>query len=232
MTRKSKSLRFAGAASLLLFGLTLPVAALAQARTIPLTDATRMIVHKVTVSHDTFKGRPAYRVNGNEQRDVDRVVLLPDVPFHDGIIEVDVVGEADLQQYSAARGFIGIAFRAALDASTFECLYIRPTNGRADDQVRRNHSDEYISFPAYPWERMRKETPEKYESYVDVVPGEWTHLKIEVHGEKARLYVNGASQPSLIVNDLKLGADRKGVVALWVGLGTVGHFANLQVSAE
>ncbi len=223
-----KPSKIAMAALLAATAIAAPVAA--QARDVKLTDATRMVVHKVTVAHDVFKGRPAFRVNGNEERDVDRVVLLPDVPFHDGVIEVDVAGEADLQQYAAARGFIGIAFRSAADASTFEALYIRPTNGRADDQVRRNHSTEYISFPEYPWERMRKETPEKYESYADVVPGEWMHLKIVVKGDKAQLYVNNAPQPALIVNDLKLGADRKGILALWVGLGTVGHFANLKVS--
>jgi hypothetical protein len=212
--------------------LAVPIAGHAQTKDIPLTSATKMVVHKVTVEHDTYKGRPAYRVNGNEEKDVDRVVLLPDVPFHNGTIEVDVAGEADLQQYAAARGFIGIAFRSAEDASSFEAFYIRPTNGRADDQVRRNHSTEYISFPDWPWERMRKETPEKYESYADVVPGVWTHLKIVVKGDKAQFYVGNAEQPSLIVNDLKLGAERKGIVALWVGLGTVGHFSNLKVTPE
>jgi hypothetical protein len=228
MNRTGRSVHIGIAVALLL----LASPAGAQAKDIPLTDATKMVVHKVTVSHDTFKGRPAFRVNGNEEKDVDRVVLLPEVPFQDGIIEVDVAGEADLQQYAAARGFIGIAFRSAADASTFEALYIRPTNGRADDQVRRNHSTEYISFPDYPWERMRKEWPEKYESYADVAPGEWIHLKIVVKGDKAQFYVGNATQPSLIVNDLKLGADRKGILALWVGLGTVGHFSNLKVTPQ
>jgi signal peptidase I len=41
---------------------------------------------------------------------------------------------------------------------------------------------------------LRKEFPEKYESYVDLVAGEWTRVKIEVRGEKARLYVNGVEQ--------------------------------------
>jgi hypothetical protein len=40
--------------------------------------------------------------------------------------------------------YIGVAFRvnlnAAKDAAKYECFCLRPTNGRADDQVRRNHS--------------------------------------------------------------------------------------------
>jgi hypothetical protein len=49
-----------------------------------------------------------------------------------------------------------------------------------------------------------------------------------VAGKKARLYVNGAEQPDLIVNDLKLGETR-GQIALWVGTDTQGYFSNLRV---
>jgi len=76
---------------------------------------------------------------------------------------------------------------------------------------------------------LRKEFPEKYESYVDLVPGKWTRVKIEVRGDKARLYVGGGQQPVLVVNDLKLGP-RQGQIALWVGPGTVAHFADLRIS--
>lgn len=57
------------------------------------------------------------------------------------------------------------------------------------------------------------------ESYVDLEPGAWTRIKIEVAGTKASLYVNGADQPCLIVNDLKLG-ETHGQVALWTGSNT------------
>jgi hypothetical protein len=61
------------------------------------------------------------------------------------------------------------------------------------------------------------------------VPGVWTRVKIEVRGDRARLYVHGQEQPTLIVNDVKSGADGKGAVALWIGPGTVAHFRNLTV---
>jgi hypothetical protein len=64
---------------------------------------------------------------------------------------------------------------------------------------------------------------------VDLVPGAWTRIRIEVKGAQARLYVHGNEQPTLIVNDLKSGADGKGAVALWVGPGTVAHFRELVV---
>ena len=62
-------------------------------------------------------------------------------------------------------------------------------------------------------------------------PGEWTKAKIEVGGAKAQLYVHGAEQPTLIVNDLKHGVS-KGEIALWVGPGTLAHFSNLKVTSR
>ena len=128
-----------------------------------------------------------------------------------------------------ARGFIGIGFR--LQSDRFEYIYLRPTNGRADDQVRRNHSTQYSSHPDFSFAVSRKEAPEKYESYVDLEPGVWTRVRITVDGTKARLYVHGAPQPCLIVNDLKLG-DSSGGVALWIGPGTEGYFTGLQIKAD
>jgi hypothetical protein len=67
-----------------------------------------------------------------------------------------------------------------------------------------------------------------YESYVDLEPGAWTKLRIEVSGVKARLYVNNAAQPCLIVNDLKLG-EGHGKLALWTRVSTDAYFSNLRV---
>ena len=88
---------------------------------------------------------------------------------------------------------------------------------------------QYISHPDWPWFRLRKENPSKYESYVDLQPGVWTRIKIDVRGARARLYVHDQEQPALIVNDLKTGAQGKGAVGLFVGSGTVAHFRNLKV---
>ena len=84
-------------------------------------------------------------------------------------------------------------------------------------------------MPEYEWSRLRKEARGQYESYADLIPGEWTKIKIEVSGVKARLYVNKSPEPALIVNDLKHG-DSKGTVALWIGMGTEAYFADLKLS--
>jgi hypothetical protein len=127
---------------------------------------------------------------------------------------------------------VGIAFRVQPDLRTYDAFYVRPTNGRAEDQERRNHTTQYISHPQWPWFRLRQETPSRYESYVDLVPGVWTKIKIEVRGDRARLYVHDSPHPALIVNDVKTGASTRGGVALWIGPGTIAHFRNLVVTPD
>jgi hypothetical protein len=146
--------------------------------------------------------------------------------FHNGAIVVELAGRPAAGAGGGARGFIGVAFR--LQNGKFEYIYLRPTNGRADDQVRRNHSTQYSAHPDFGFDVSRKEAPEKYESYVDLEPGVWTRYRITVEGTQARLYVHGAAQPCLIVNDLKLG-DATGGVALWIGPGTEGYFSGLVI---
>lgn len=146
----------------------------------------------------------------------------------DGTIEVELVGMPRQGSNSQSRGFVGIAFRIQGDVEKFENFYLRFTNGRAEDQLRRNHSTQYSSFPDFPWSRLRQENPGVYESYVDIEENAWTRIKIVVSGAKAKLYVNGVDQPSLMVNDLKLG-ESHGRVALWAGSDTEGYFSNLQI---
>jgi hypothetical protein len=203
-----------------------------QAQTVSLDSPDQLKLVNVKAETVTFKGRKALRVRDAappESGDEGRLVILPKTDFQDGVIEVDLAGEPGPGAGEGARGFVGVAFRVAPDQSRFECIYLRPTNGRADDQMRRNHSVQYISVPGFPWHFLRKEFPEKYETYVDLIAAEWTRVRIEVRGEKARLYVNGVEQPTFLVNDLKQGQS-KGSVALWIGPGTLAHFANLRIS--
>jgi hypothetical protein len=160
---------------------------------------------------------------------LEEIALLDQQAFGDGTIELWVASTLAPGAAADARGFVGLVFRSTAAGSHFENFYLRPTNGRADDQLRRNHATQYASLPDYPWFRLRKETPGKYESYADLVPGRWTHVRVVVAGERASLFVNDAAQPSLVVTDLKLGAGR-GKIGLWIGSGTIGYFSRMVVT--
>jgi len=192
----------------------------------------KLELHKVKVEQATYRGRVAVRLTDAavaEGDDANRLAIVPGSSFQDGTIEVTLSGDTAPDASPAMRGFVGIAFRVTSDKSHYECFYLRPKNGRSEDQLQRNHSAQYISVPGFPWQKLRSESPGKYESYVDLVPGEWTRVKIQVAGSRARLYVNGSEQPVIVVNDLKQPLVN-GSIALWVGPGTIANFCELKVT--
>lgn len=187
---------------------------------------------KIQTEVASYRGRRAVRivnVEGQGAKTGEQVLgIVKGSDFKDGAIEAEVSGGPRQGAKPDTRGFVGIAFRVQDQGSKYEAFYLRMTNGRADDQVQRNHSAQYMSHPDFPWNRLREEKPGAYESYVDLDAGAWTRIKIVVSGNKAQLYVNGADQPCLIVNDLKLGETR-GQVALWTGSDTDAYFSNLTI---
>jgi len=187
---------------------------------------------RVTLSDETlqrFKGMTDDDVNDAQAR-VGQYAVIEGLEFSDGVITAEIAGAPAPGAGTAARGFVGIAFR--LRDGAYDLFSLRLTNGRAEDQERRNHAAQYASHPDWPWFRLRKETPSRYEAYVDLLPDVWTTIRIDVRGDRARLYVHGQEQPTLIVNDLKSGVQRPGQVALWINYGTVAHFRNLTVTPD
>lgn len=189
----------------------------------------------VTMSIEQLKGKETVRViKDSTVKEVDEptFVKVTGTDFKNGTIEVNVLSRLLKNAPDFARGFIGIAFRVNESNSKFESIYIRPTNGRADNQLRRNRSVQYFSFPDYKFERLRKDSPGEYESYADMGLDEWIKIKIEVKGKQAKLFLNDSKQPTLIVNDLKHGDNSSGTIGLWVDIGTEGFFSELKVTRQ
>jgi hypothetical protein len=202
---------------------------------VPLDSATTLVLKNARVLWVGYRGRRALKLAplAGHEHDVDQEMsaILTQTDFQNGVIQVDVSG-ARREGYSKAedvsgfKGIVGISFRIHGDSA--ERLYLRPENSRLDNQLFRNRSTQYESDPDYSWQRLRQESPGVYESYVDVEPGAWTTIRIEVSGSTARLYVNGASQPCLVVTALKLGESR-GRVALWARISSDAYFSNLRI---
>ncbi len=218
--------------------LTTAQAANIRASSIKLDATTKLELINARALWVDYRGRRALNLaplKGHEHdTDQEITAVLTGTEFKDGVIEVDVSG-ARRKGYSTAedvsgyKGMIGLTFRLRGDSA--ERFYIRPENARLENQLFRNRATQYESSPDYPWLRLREENPGVYESYVDLEPGAWTKLKIEVSGHEARLYVNGASQPCLVVNDLKHGQSH-GAIALWARISTEAYFSNLRVEPK
>jgi hypothetical protein len=154
------------------------------------------------------------------------VAYLSGVEFANGVIEVDVRGK-DVQQQS----FVGVAFHG-VDSTTYDAIYFRPFNFRASDPDRRARAVQYVSQPAYPWQRLRAEHPGVYEQPVKPVPDPngWFHVRVVVAGSKVSVFVNDATEASLVVK--RLSERPTGLVGLWVGNNSGGDFANLKIRPE
>ena len=198
-------------------------------------DASNLEASKVYMSIEKMNGSGVVKVVKDSTvklADEPTYVRIKGINFKNGTIEVKVLSRLLKNAPEFARGFIGVAFRANDSDSKFECIYLRPVNARVEDQVRRNHSIQYFSYPDYKFDRFRKESPEKYESYADMEMNKWITMRIEVKDAQAKLFIDKNQQPSLIVNDLKHGPNASGYIAFWVETGTEGYFKDLKITKQ
>lgn len=156
-------------------------------------------------------------------------VKLKGINLENGIVEVKVLSRILPTAPALARGFIGLAFRINSDNSAFESIYLRPTNGRANDQFRRNHTIQYFAYPEYKFDRLRAESKGEYETYADIGLDEWITVRIEFKEKNATLYLNDQEAPAFLVNGM-LGSTTSGSIGLWVDIGTEGYFKDLKVT--
>ncbi len=206
------------------------------ARAIPLDGTTSLALHNGRaewIEHDGRRALHLVPLAGHEHdTDEELSADLVGVAFTNGVIEVDVSG-ARRQGYatddaSAFKGFIGVSFRVRGD--TAERFYVRPENAHHESEVFRNRATQYEASPDWPWNRLRAEAPGRYESAAEMEAGRWTHLRIEVMGETARLFVNRATEPALVVDRLRNGV-RGGGIALWTRISSDAYFSNLRIEA-
>ena len=179
------------------------------------------IAGKTKASWDAnVKGKPALFATG--------VIWLDGVNFTEGTLECDILGK------STPRGsnFLGLAFHGA-DDSTYDCVYFRPFNFRAENPENARHAVQYISHPQWTWQKLRSEKTGRYEKPIAPPPDgdTWFRAKIVVEGRTVRVFVNDAAQPSLVVE--KLNDRTEGRIGIWGGdAGDGGHFANLRITPQ
>lgn len=166
---------------------------------------------------------------GSLEPDINTYAAVRGSDFHNGTIEVDVCGRLLPDAPDYARGFIGIAFRAAEDGREFESFYIRPTNGKhCNDPVRKEHGCQYFSFPGYTFSYLRQFGITEYENRADTIAlNEWSHIRAVIKEEAGVFFVDGVKV--LEVHDLKHGPHARGNVGLYVDIGTDALFRNLSI---
>lgn len=149
------------------------------------------------------------------------LVALKNFTFTNGTIEVDIKGK-DVQGQS----FVGIAFHIEND-STYDAIYFRAFNFKHPE--RKNHAVQYISHPEFNWDKLRRESPGKYENAITPTPdpNDWFHATIVVDYPNVKVFVNHAKVPTLEVQ--QISNQKQGLIGFWVPDISEGNFRNLKI---
>ena len=190
-------------------------------------DPASFDAHNAKIEAVNYLKRKALRVTATSEKDGPVLAVLRGSDFQDGTIEADIAVKIITPPGVRMPGFTGLAFRMKPDGSGYENVYLRPKNALSDDQAMRNHALQYCYEPDYGWYRLRREWPFIYESWADIAPETWIHMRIEVAGRAARVFLNG--KPALVVDGLK-GPNLHGEVALWGYPGEESYFSNLRIT--
>ena len=155
-----------------------------------------------------YQGRKSLFLDGG-------AAVLNDFEMRDGVIDVDVATPA-------SRGFFGIQFRIAGDGDNAEWVYLRQHKSGLPDALQYTP----VLNTGLNWQIYNGPG---FTGAVDIPRDVWFHLRLEVVGAQARLYVKDLDKPVLVMNDLKSGI-QKGQLALAALTGAT-YFSNFEVRA-
>jgi hypothetical protein len=153
-----------------------------------------------------YQGRKCLLLDGG-------AAVLKDFEMRDGIVDMDVAPPS-------SRGFFGIQFRLDKDGANGEWVYLRPHKSGLPDALQYTP----ILNTGLNWHSYNGPG---FTGAVEIPKDAWFHLRLEVVGAQAKLYVKDMDKPALVMNDLKSGI-QKGQVALYVLTGAT-YFSNFEI---
>jgi len=153
-----------------------------------------------------YQGRKCLFLDGG-------AAILKDFEMRDGVLDVDVATPA-------SRGFFGFDVRIDADGKNYEEIYLRQHKSGLPDAMQYTP----VLNTGRNWQIYNGPG---FTGAVDIPKDTWFHLRLEVTGTQAKLYVKDMEKPALVMDDLKSGV-QKGQVALYVLTGAT-YFSNFQV---
>jgi hypothetical protein len=153
-----------------------------------------------------FKGEKALLLDGG-------AAMLKAFEMRDAVIDVDVATPAK-------RGFFGFDVRITDDGLNSEEIYLRQHKSGLPDAMQYTP----VLNTGRNWQLF---SGPGFTGAADIPNAEWFHLRLEVTGAQAKLYVKDMQQPALVMDDLKSG-NQKGQVALLTLTGKT-YFRNFTI---
>ena len=162
-------------------------------------DAARWVLHDPPMAAvTTYLGRSSlYMYRGWAH--------LRDVSFEDGTLECDAA-------FHGHASFAGLLVRAEANGDG-ELIYVRPHRSRQPDAVQ------YAPLFNDGQETWQVYSGDGFTAAAEVPSNRWVHLKLEIAGRTARFYIDGATEPALVVSPLKR-EPKAGLAGVWSRLGS------------
>ncbi|MBX7151340.1 DUF1080 domain-containing protein [bacterium] len=142
------------------------------------------------------------------------VAVLKEIEIRDGVIDVDINAPI------APKGFFGIEFRATADGLHSEYVYLRPHKSGLPDAIQYTP----VLNTGLNWQIY---SGPGFTAGIDIPKDTWFHLRLEITGAQAKLFVGDMNNPALVMSDLKTDV-QKGQIALSVLTGPT-YFSNFQI---
>src|SRR5262249_49340525 len=185
-----------------------PVALVAQARDVPLsadawtaTDSIRFVSHL---------GRPSLYINRG-------VAIARGVSMENGTLDLDLAA-------TDTTNFLGVVFRAATPRFS-NVLFLRPAASGTQEAVQYGPAFNSVGVA---WQVYHGDGAN---AVVDLERNRWMHLRLELDGSVARLFVDTATAPTLVVPRVVASAGEG--LGVWAGaFGRGAYFSNIHYAAS
>jgi sugar lactone lactonase YvrE len=142
---------------------------------------------------------------------------LPDVEFENGVIEVDLA-------VTGARTYAGINFRMQ-SSQDLESFYVRPHRaGLYPDALQYTPVMNGISS----WQVY---SGEGYTAGTDIPENQWVHVRLEIMGQQARVFLGEDPEPALRIDHLEHGRS-SGPIGLYGRRDGAAYFSNFAYSLD
>jgi len=143
--------------------------------------------------------------------------ILNDVEFENGVIEVDVAVDG-------SRSYPGLIFRMQGEGN-YERFYVRPHRaGLYPDALQYTPVINGVAG----WQLYNGDG---FTAGADIPTDEWVHLRLEVSGSQARVFLGRADEPALEIDELKHGVN-SGSIGVLGPKNATACFSNFSYRAD
>jgi len=194
-------------AAAILLACATPASAAAQSTNVPLAPEAWVATDSIRAV--SYLGRPAIYINRG-------VALVRGAAMENGTLDLDVAA-------TDTTNFLGVAFRAATPRFS-NVVFLRPGASGTEEAVQYGPAFNSLGVA---WQVYHGDGAN---ATAEIERNRWVHVRLQLDGPVARLYVDTATAPTLVVPRVVTSAGSG--LGVWTGaFGRGAYFSNIRYTA-